>query len=305
VSNGRGGIAVSNNPLTAAGLGGQANLNTEYDVGAAMIQSQQAARAAEQQLENDVRALESHNDATRQLNRRIVDTINAASGQNLDPDPELAQRWAVDQMGMAYRSAPDKPKPTTIENVPLAYQLPNLPGFNPTAAGYNAVRPTAVNGSGHSCFGGGTLVRTQSGTRAIEEMRAGDLVLVQDSKTGALAYQPVVMAYHNPPNATLKVMFDGREAVVATGIHRFWKAGRGWVMSRDLKPGDMLRTVGGTLRVASVEPDATQPVFNLEVAEGQSFFVGERGLLVHDNSLVRPEPQPFDAAPSLAALGVK
>ena len=77
----------------------------------------------------------------------------------------------------------------------------------------------------------------------------------------------------------------GGESVVATGIHRFWKAGQGWVMARDLKPGDVLRTLGGTVRVGSVETEAVQPVFNLEVADGQSFFVGGLGA-------ARPRQQP-------------
>ena len=45
-----------------------------------------------------------------------------------------------------------------------------------------------------------------------------------------------------------------------------------------------------------------QAVFNLEVAEGHDFFVGRQGALVHDNSLVQPTPEPFDAAPELAAV---
>jgi len=91
----------------------------------------------------------------------------------------------------------------------------------------------------------------------------------------------------------------GDDSVVATGIHRFWKAGVGWVMARDLKPGDRLRTVDGTATVASVATETVAPVFNLEVDGGQSFFVGNRGLLAHDNSLVLPVTAPFDAEPDL------
>jgi hypothetical protein len=51
--------------------------------------------------------------------------------------------------------------------------------------------------------------------------------------------------------------------------------------------------------------DAEQSVFNLEVAHGRSFFVGGAGALVHDNSLVEPTPEPFDAPPTrtVAASG--
>ena len=119
-------------------------------------------------------------------------------------------------------------------------------------------------------------------------------MLAQDTKTGALSYQAVVTAFHNPPNATLRVRL-GDESIVATGIHRFWKAGSGWIMARELKPGDSLRTLGGVSTVSSVEDEPIQPVFNLEIANGQSFFVGNQGALVHDNSLVVPVSEPFDA----------
>ncbi len=85
---------------------------------------------------------------------------------------------------------------------------------------------------------------------------------------------------------------------MATGIHRFWKAGKGWTMARDLKAGDPVRTLGGVATVASVVADKTQPVFNLEVADGHDFFVGRAAALVHDNSLVEATPAPFDAAVS-------
>ena len=118
---------------------------------------------------------------------------------------------------------------------------------------------------------------------------------------GRLSYQPVLAVFHNPPAPTLRVSL-GDESIVATGIHRFWKAGHGWAMARDLKAGDTIRTLGGAARVTAVESDETQPVFNLEVAEGGSFFVGQQGALVHDNSRVHPTPEPFDAAPDLAAV---
>ena len=70
----------------------------------------------------------------------------------------------------------------------------------------------------------------------------------------------------------------------------------------DDTPGDMLRTLRGLTRVAAVESDQGQPVFNLQVAANQDFFVGAAGTLAHDNSLVEPVPAPFDAAPSLASV---
>jgi hypothetical protein len=92
----------------------------------------------------------------------------------------------------------------------------------------------------------------------------------------------------------LKISLD-QEVVRATGIHRFWKVGHGWVMARDLKPGDALRALGGVASVKAVDRDGVEPVYNLVVMQAQSYFVGQRGMLVHDNSPVEPVEQPFDA----------
>ncbi len=98
----------------------------------------------------------------------------------------------------------------------------------------------AVAGSSSSaCFAAGTLVHTVDGPRPIESIQVGDRVLSQNTSTGMLGFQPVVAVHRNKPAATLRVSIGG-ETIVATGIHRFWKAGKGWTMARDLKPGDSL-----------------------------------------------------------------
>ncbi len=185
-------------------------------------------------------------------------------------------------------------KPTVVQDVPLTI-VPQ-----PSIV-LNSIEGPIVNVERHSCFAAGTLVRTFSGPRPIEELGAGDLVLTRNTTTGVLSFQPVVVAYHNPPNATYRIDL-GSESIVATGIHRFWKAGQGWMMARELKPGDRLRTVSGTLAVQSVRSDKVQNVFNLQVAGGDNFFVGAEGVLAHDNSLVNPAEKPFDHVPIIEEL---
>ena len=64
--------------------------------------------------------------------------------------------------------------------------------------------------------------------------------------------------------------------------------------ARDLKTGDSLRALGEIAVVKSIKRGPVEPVFNLKVMQAQSFFVGDRGMLVHDNSPVEPVRQPFD-----------
>ena len=154
-----------------------------------------------------------------------------------------------------------------------------------------------------SCFAAGTPVRTLDGPRPIESIRTGDQVLSRDVMTGALAFRPVLAVHHNPPDKTLRVALDNGDAVVASRFHRFWLAGRGWAMARDLKPGEVLRTLDGPARITSVEQAPVQPVFNLDVAEFRTYFVGDSAMLVHDNTLPPPAPGVAAVRPHRGAGG--
>ena len=72
-------------------------------------------------------------------------------------------------------------------------------------------------------------------------------------------------------------------------------------MDHDARPqtGRLVAQCGRLAVVKTVEKDRVQPVFNLHVADGESFFVGRTGVLAHDNSTVNPTPNPFDSVPDL------
>jgi hypothetical protein len=245
-------------------------------------EAKRAAASAEQRLEADLMVVRAYNEDAEANNKRVLPVLQAVTVKDLGSDRQTWSRWWTNERGYVYKETTG-PKPTYQEEVPPSY----VPNFNRVS---------------HSCFGAGTPVQTITGTRPIESLKVGDRILTQDTTTGALSFQPILTVYHNPPAPTLKIEL-GDQPVIATAIHRFWRAGKGWTMARELKPGDLIRTLGGTAQVAAVTENAVQPVFNLEVAEGHTFFVGGRATLVHDNSLVQPVHQPFDAAPDVAAVG--
>jgi len=240
--------------------------------------TRQANQAVQQSLAQDVLAIETINEQINQLNSRVLPIVQAASGQNLGVEPDQWKSWWTDQLGYAFQASQPSTKPTFTEIVDVSSWSASL-----------------------ECFGEGTLVHAAGGPKPIETIRVGDRVLTQDPATGVLAYQPVMVIHRTKAAATVRVDVEG-EAIVATGIHRFWKTGKGWTMARDLKPGDRLRVVGSVVLVRSVRPDKNQPVFNLDVAVNRDFFVGSKGLLVHDSNFVRPVQEPFDSEPDLAAL---
>jgi hypothetical protein len=277
-------------PIYASAL---VNRELDIPIGQMMLEAQIMAQVAQQQLAGDVQAIDAYNAPILESNKRVREVLSNAIGADLGSDRVAWQGWLVNLLGYALSAPrPYEERPTVVEDVPLSYQ--------PQATPVIVDQTLAVSVVQHSCFGAGTPVQTLDGLQLIEQLRAGDVVLTQEPTTGALKYQPLVAVYHNPPNATIRIELDG-EAIVATGIHRFWKAGRGWVMARELKAGDSLRTLGGLVAVKSVETERVQPVFNLRVAEGESFFVGRTGVLAHDNSLVNPTPSPFDAVRELGA----
>ncbi len=243
-----------------------------------------AARAtfvAQRQLVNDVDSLEIANDRIDSSNARVLSVLVAITGRDQGKDREASRAWWVDHQGYAYHplESGGEFRPTYDDEVPLPYV------------------PRYQRITGMSCFGAGTPVWTREGRRPIESVRVGDVVLTRDTRTGGLRLAPVLAIFHNPPAATWRIRLDAGEAaetIVATGIHRFWSAGRGWVMARNLERGDAIRTLASRGVVSSSRPGAVEPVFNLEVGEDRSFLVGEAGALVHDNSLVGDTPAPFD-----------
>jgi Pretoxin HINT domain/HEAT repeats len=238
----------------------------------------QANLNLEQRLAMDVQFLDATNDRIELFNDRTLPVLKAITGQDLGPLPEKWKGWWTDQLGYVYQS--------------------NIPATKPTYSDFVGV----VGAYTHSaCFAAGTLVQLVDGPQPIESIRVGDRVLSQGASTGTLAFQPVVATHRTPSNPTLRIAL-GDETIVATGIHRFWKAGKGWTMARELKAGDRLRILGGTAAINAITADQVQPVYNLDVAENRDFFVGTSGVLVHDYSFVQPVLEPFDRQPEQASL---
>jgi hypothetical protein len=234
-------------------------------------------RTVRQELAHDLARIDARNGRREALNESARAILTELTGRDLGPSPDSWKRWLAEEHGYVYA----RPYATPKRQFTRIY--------------------VGLRGS---CFARGTLVRTLFGLEPIETLSAGDEVLTEDPTSGALSYQAVTVAYHNPPNVTLTIGI-GSEEIVATPIHRFWRVGKGWALARDLKPGDPIRVLGSVARVTKVEPNVVQPVFNLEVPEGHSYFVGRQGVLVHDNTRLQPVAKPFDTAGVLATVATR
>jgi hypothetical protein len=136
------------------------------------------------------------------------------------------------------------------------------------------------------CFVAGTPVLYPDGTRRpIESVNLGDLVLARDEFTGVVAPQRVEKTYvhHNREAFTLDF---GTSALGTTSVHPFY-TDRGWVKAAELRAGmDCHRDDGSRVTIQNViHPLAQrQTVYNLEVENFHTYFVGAQGVWVHNKS---------------------
>ncbi len=226
---------------------------------------------SQQRLIVDVNDIEAANAEAVTINQRITPILmTTLDAPDLKNDEDAWKTWWYDRLG--YRYDPPPPVSLAVDASPQ-YAPPRI----------------------YSCFVAGTPVRTINGRQPIESIRVGDRLLTQDVTTGALSFQSVLVVHHNAPARTIRVALDSGETITASAYHRFWQVGKGWTMAKQLQTGDILRTLGGIARVVSLEPGATVPVFNLDVAGTRTFFVGMKDALVHDNTLPSSRLEPFDA----------
>jgi hypothetical protein len=150
------------------------------------------------------------------------------------------------------------------------------------------------------CFVAGTIIKTEKGDIAIEEIQVGDYVWAHNPETGETELCKVVQTFQNQ-TTELIVINTGSEAIEATPEHPFYVPdcnelranttglGIGWVKAKDLRPGDSLLLLDGTtltiLSVAHKHLDTPITVYNFEVEGFHTYFVGDIGLLVHNSCL--------------------
>ena len=136
-----------------------------------------------------------------------------------------------------------------------------------------------------ACFVAGTLVLTERGLVPIEEIVPGDKVWSENTSTGETGYKGVVKTFVNQVNTLVKLKF-AEEEIKTTMNHPFWVVGSGWKSASKLQSGDKVKRDDGTmvdvLGVEIVYLDTPVNVYNFEVADWHTYFVGNTSILVHN-----------------------
>ena len=137
-----------------------------------------------------------------------------------------------------------------------------------------------------TCFTGDTEVYTSDGLVCIEEISVGDEVLAYDYETGETELKEVLNVWVKETDEILHVSTSDGETIDTTTNHPFYVEEKGWVAAGDLEIGDILCTVDSDkIEVTDTELEKLDEpilVYNLDVADFDTYFVGEYGVLVHN-----------------------
>ncbi len=149
-----------------------------------------------------------------------------------------------------------------------------------------------------TCFTAGTKIHTIDGLKNIEEIKVDDVVLSKSDTTGDVEYKKVVNTFIRQTDAIYIVRFTDGTILETTWNHPFRRLKSSatneqfaienseWVEAKDLKSGDRSYVADGTLLVVDsvVIDHREETVYNFEVEDFHTYFVGEVGVWVHNDS---------------------
>lgn len=147
-------------------------------------------------------------------------------------------------------------------------------------------------------FAAGTLVHTKAGLRPIEALQVGDFVLTwpEDKSTtkreshpfrleDEYIYKPVTKTFvhENQMISHVLVLENDDNMIQVTPNHSVWSKCRGWVQASVLKFGHtlVLANFANTLARRTMHDVERVTVYNIEVSETHTYFIGRAGYWVH------------------------
>jgi len=133
-----------------------------------------------------------------------------------------------------------------------------------------------------ACFPAGTPISVKDGYKNIEDVQVGDLVWAYNEETGESDLKPVMDTIQNEVDATIKITLED-EVIESTVEHPFFTRG-GWKDAADLTTEDEIKTKNGAWSYIKkvVFEYQQKKVYNFEVADWHTYFVGAWEWLVHN-----------------------
>ena len=118
------------------------------------------------------------------------------------------------------------------------------------------------------------------------------MVWAEDPETGERALKRVVRTFLNEKDELVHVQVNG-ETITCTTEHPFYVQGRGWVAAKDLQLNDKLELQNGEDAFVDAirREKLAKPiqVFNFEVEDFHTYYVGTGCVLVHNLCTSKPD----------------
>lgn len=164
----------------------------------------------------------------------------------------------------------------------------NLTFQNVAIAQENDFQPDVLYNIGG--FPSGTLVHTPDGLIPIQRLQVGGSVLSFDLETGNVSVSRIENLYSYRTSGAHEIVIEG-ESYTLNPDHRFYlPSSKTWVEAKNLKQGDrVLDKDGHEVPInSSVEVRSNALMYELTVERNSNYFVGNRGILVHNFAFVIP-----------------
>ncbi|WP_408072004.1 polymorphic toxin-type HINT domain-containing protein [Butyrivibrio sp. JL13D10] len=145
---------------------------------------------------------------------------------------------------------------------------------------------------GGGCFVAGTKVKTPYGDKNIEELVVGDEVYSYNYYNDEDDINNVTKLFVHESYDIVKIDIN-EESILATNEHPFYVLGEGFKPASDLETDDELVLFDGKTE----EPDSIShihynnpvKVYNFEVEDWHTYYVSEKGVLVHNSCMAMPD----------------
>ncbi|MGV8830243.1 MAG: Hint domain-containing protein [Breznakibacter sp.] len=137
------------------------------------------------------------------------------------------------------------------------------------------------------CFTAATPVATPEGVRPIADIQTGDTVMSYNHTAQRIEPRVVANLKNYAAKALVILSLSTGQQIEATPTHPFYANGR-YAPASDLAPGDTLTAPNGhKVLLQAVQPlDTVATVYNLTVAHNSNYYVGNPGVLVHNDCMM-------------------
>ena len=179
---------------------------------------------------------------------------------------------------------PATPKPTVAPVVTPA------PVYTPAPAvpKRSTPKPATPKPSTRGCFLAGTKVMVVGGYKDIEQINSGDYVLTYNEDKKINEFKKVVrlFTFEDLDEELYTITTDNGELKL-TGHHRVYTYKDGkyqYIAAEELKTGNITKYADGDYhKIEKITHESVKKtVYNLEVEDNHNFYVGDKGMLVHN-----------------------